>query len=193
MCAENFLRGLSYVCIPKKTVPYSHSATQPLSHSARAAEPATQPLCQSGWTSHSATQPLSQSGRTSHSATQPLSQSGWTSHSATLPEWLDQPLSHSPRVAGPATQPLSPTKGHQQNTDKHGKVLGMKLIIVNSGDLTNSFIERKLGMTKVLKFPYPFFLQFLTPQKNWWPKQMGVHPLFRVVQENVMTLSAIVF
>ena len=74
------------------------AATQPLSQSGWSSQLATQPLCQSGC-SHSATRPLSHSARAaklSHpatlpvagAATQPLCQSGWRSHSATLAEWL---------------------------------------------------------------------------------------------------------
>ena len=47
---------------------------------------------------HSATQPLSHSARVADAATQPLTQP--LSHSATLPEWLDQPLSHSVTQSG---------------------------------------------------------------------------------------------
>ena len=118
-----FCTGLKLRMYPKKTVPYSHSATQP--------------LCQRSWTSHSATQPEWLDQPLSHSATLPEWLDQPLSHSATLPEWLDQPLSHSAtqplgtshsatqplcqsgwipatqplshsaRVAGPATQPLS--------------------------------------------------------------------------------------
>jgi len=91
------------------TQPHSHSATQPLSHSATLAEQLTQPL------SHSVTQPLS------HSATQPLWAaewlSGWSSLSGRVAEWLSGWSSHSGRVAewlsgwsshsAAATQPLS--------------------------------------------------------------------------------------
>ena len=44
-------------------------ATQPLSHSARAAEPATQPLSHSARVAGPATQPLSHSGRVDGPAT----------------------------------------------------------------------------------------------------------------------------
>ena len=74
--------------LAKSKPPLSHSAraaTEPPSHSGRAAGSATQPLWQSGWSSHSATLP--------EWLTQPLS------HSATLPEWLMQPLSHSTTLA----------------------------------------------------------------------------------------------
>ena len=74
----------------------SHSATQPLSHSARVAGPATQPL--------------SHSGRVDGPATLTRASewlSGWVAGCGRVAGAATQPLSHSGRAAGPATQPLS--------------------------------------------------------------------------------------
>ena len=90
MCAEIFLRGLSYVCI-EKTFPYSYSNLLPVKE-----------VCYPSWPlSHSATltewldQPLSHSARAAEPATQPLSHSARAAEPATLPERLNQPLRES--------------------------------------------------------------------------------------------------